>query len=108
MKVTPITPLTLKEKLTSSSRPLLLDVREQDEWDICHIEGASLVPLGTVPDQISQILPHDQPVVVYCHHGVRSLHAAEWMVANGFEKVMNLEGGIDAWAAEVEPAMARY
>lgn len=85
---------------------LLLDVREADEYQICHIEGARLLPLSKFPIHLEN--SEQFPIVVYCHHGVRSRHAGEFLLHAGQKKVFNLEGGIDVWAQEVDPIMARY
>jgi rhodanese-related sulfurtransferase len=87
--------------------PFLVDVREQWEYDYCRIEGSRLVPLATLPGALEQ-LPHDRDIVLVCHHGTRSFHAAAWLRQVGFERVHNLRGGVAAWAAEVDPDMKRY
>jgi len=87
--------------------PLLLDVREPWEHEVCRIDGAKLVPLRSLPAVVDE-LPRDRDIVVVCHHGRRSLHAAIWLVRSGFERVQNLRGGVAAWADQVDPAMRRY
>ena len=87
--------------------PLLVDVREPWEFDVCHIAGSLHVPLGQLPAQIDG-LPQDRPLVLVCHHGHRSQHAAMWLRQAGFANVHNLRGGVAAWADHVEPAMKRY
>lgn len=87
--------------------PLLLDVRETNEHEICRIEGATLIPLGQIPEKIGELNP-DIEIVVHCHHGGRSLKAAEYMLENGFSKVKSLKGGIDKWAEKFDPSMPRY
>ena len=102
-----ISPQALKQKLDENESVLLLDVREQVEYDIVHLEGARLIPLNTLPQHIDS-LPSDQEIVVYCHHGQRSLYATAYLHQNGFHDVKNLAGGIDQWAAEVDPTLRRY
>ena len=85
----------------------LLDVREPHEWEIAHIEGATLVPVGELPARLAELDPAE-PIVTYCHRGVRSQRAREILAAAGFSGVRSLAGGIDAWAEVVEPAMPRY
>ncbi len=85
----------------------LLDVREPHEWAIAHIAGATLVPLRTIPARVQDI-PRDRTIVVYCHHGMRSRMAGEFLVDQGFGDVINLAGGIDAWSAAVDPSLPRY
>jgi len=86
---------------------VVLDVREPWETAICLIEGSIKVPLGEVPGSVSR-LPSDKPIVVTCHHGMRSLRAVSWLRANGVSNAVNLAGGIDAWAREVDAAMTTY
>jgi len=86
---------------------VLLDVREPWETALCLIEGSIVIPLAGVPAAIDR-LPADTPIVVTCHHGMRSLQAVNWLRRNGREGAVNLAGGIDAWARQVEPAMTLY
>ena len=102
-----ISPQELKKKLDENESVLLLDVREQSEYDIVHLEGARLIPLNTLPHNLDQI-PLDQEVVVYCHHGQRSLHATAYLHQVGFTDAKNLAGGIDQWTAEIDPTLRRY
>ncbi len=90
-------------------KPRMIDCREQDEWQICHIEGADLVPLS----QFGELAPQrftdtSQHLIIYCHHGMRSQRAALWLRQHGFNNVQSMRGGIDAWADLVEPEMPRY
>ncbi len=102
-----ISPQELKQKLEDNESVLLLDVREPSEYDIVHLEGARLIPLNTLPQNIDS-LPSDQEIVVYCHHGQRSLYAVAFLQQNGFNEAKNLIGGIDQWAAEMDPTLPRY
>ncbi|HHM06095.1 MAG TPA: sulfurtransferase [Gammaproteobacteria bacterium] len=103
-----ITPTELKEYLDiAPSPPLLLDVREPREWDICHIEGSEHIPMGRIPEAWPGLDPERETVVI-CHHGLRSAQVAAYLQQMGFKKVLNLSGGVDAWAREVDPAMATY
>jgi rhodanese-related sulfurtransferase len=104
-----VRPAELKAWLDDSQRdrPLLLDVREPWEFERCRIEGAELLPMASVPSRFNQIDPQRE-VVVICHHGVRSFHVARFLEHNGFPNVINLTGGVDAWAKEVDPKMATY
>ncbi|HET9328521.1 MAG TPA: molybdopterin-synthase adenylyltransferase MoeB [Candidatus Eisenbacteria bacterium] len=86
---------------------VLLDVREPQEHAIAHIEGARLMPLGALPARISE-LDSSQPIVVFCHHGVRSRMALDFMRRAGFAKIQHLRGGIDAWSRDVDPTVPRY
>jgi rhodanese-related sulfurtransferase len=89
------------------TRPLLLDVREPWEFERCHIAGATLSPMSQIQSTYGQLDP-DQEMVVICHHGVRSFHVARFLEHNGFEHVINLTGGVDAWAKEVDHQMPTY
>ncbi len=85
----------------------LLDVREPNEIAICVLEDSLSIPMQQVPQQIAS-LSHDHPLIVLCHHGTRSAMVTAFLRENGFDNVLNLTGGIDAWACLVEPDMARY
>ncbi len=98
----------LKEELAAKGEDLvLIDVREPHEWEIAHIEGARLVPLGQLPERINEFDGHTE-IVTYCHKGSRSMKALEILRGAGFGKVRSLAGGIDAWAHRIEPGMPRY
>ena len=102
-----ISPRELKQKLDENESVFLLDVREPSEYDIVHLEGAQLIPLNTLPHHVDS-LPSDQEIVVYCHHGTRSLYATAYLQQNGFRDTKNLAGGIDQWAVEIDPDLPRY
>lgn len=87
--------------------PCLIDVREAWEVELCRLAGAQHLPMGNIPALVDS-LPKDQPLVVYCHHGVRSLQVASFLEARGCRQVFNLQGGIEAWACDVAPDMRRY
>jgi rhodanese-related sulfurtransferase len=87
--------------------PVLLDVREPWEFGICHIEGAHLLPMRNIPDSLDQ-LDRDGEFVVICHHGIRSRQVAMYMEHQGFTNVINMEGGMAAWARDVDPNMPTY
>lgn len=87
--------------------PVVVDVREPWELARCRIDGALAVPMRELPARLSE-LPEDRDLVLVCHHGARSEQAARWLAQQGFPRVHNLEGGVDAWARTVDPAMPRY
>jgi rhodanese-related sulfurtransferase len=89
------------EKLT------VVDVREPWEVELCSIPGSLAIPLDTLPERLEEV-PRAGTVVLVCHHGMRSARAAAWLRARGFDNALNLVGGIDAWAREVEPGMRTY
>jgi molybdopterin/thiamine biosynthesis adenylyltransferase/rhodanese-related sulfurtransferase/molybdopterin converting factor small subunit len=102
-----VTPLELKDELDQGKELVLLDVREPHEYEIAHIEGVTFIPLGELPGRLRELDDHAE-IVTYCHHGARSLKAVEILKAAGFAKVRSLRGGIDAWAASVDPSLPRY
>lgn len=91
----------------SRPRPFLLDVREGWEYDTCHIEGSTLMPMQTIPARIDD-LDEEAEIVCICHHGARSMQVAAFLERHGFAKVTNLTGGIHAWALQVDGTMPRY
>jgi molybdopterin/thiamine biosynthesis adenylyltransferase/rhodanese-related sulfurtransferase len=93
-------------RLAGSDGPLVVDVREPWEWEIAHIQGSRLVPFGELADRLRELDPRAE-IVTVCHKGKRSLMAQQLLQGAGFQ-ARSLTGGIDAWAAEVEPGMARY
>ena len=104
-----IQPVELKAWLSDAARqkPLLLDVREQWEFETCHIDGAQLVPMNTIPERHSEFAA-DQDIVVVCHHGGRSQQVAMFLEGKSFTRIFNLQGGVNAWATQVDPAMPKY
>lgn len=93
--------------LAGPNPPLIIDVRETDEYAICRIEGSRLIPMNTVPARLAEI-PQDVPVLVQCHHGGRSMKVTQFLRAKGYARVTNLKGGIDAWSLKVDPSVPRY
>jgi len=100
-------PGELVAHLEEGTTPVLLDVREPWEYAICHLPGTVLIPMRDLPARMSE-LNQEAEIVVICHHGVRSYHAARYLETLGFGDVINLSGGMAAWADEVDPAMPRY
>jgi rhodanese-related sulfurtransferase len=87
--------------------PVILDVREGWELKICALPGSTHLPMGQVAARLDELDPQRETVVV-CHHGVRSLRVVQFLESRGFSKLYNLQGGLDAWAREVDPAMHTY
>ncbi|HEY2147098.1 MAG TPA: rhodanese-like domain-containing protein [Pirellulales bacterium] len=88
---------------------LLVDCREPDEWAIVKIEGAKLMPMSELAERLGELEPYrDRRIVVHCHHGGRSLRVANWLRGQGFQNAQSMAGGIDAWAAEIDPSLVRY
>src|SRR5580704_2246399 len=94
--------------LLKDNKARLIDVREPWEFSTAKIEGSVLMPMGDVPARAHQELDPGQRLVILCHHGQRSLNVAAWLRNQGFEQAQSLRGGIDAWSAEVDPAVGRY
>lgn len=103
-----LAPTELKSYLEQAPQPpLLLDVRQPWEYDICKLDNAQLVPMSQIPTKIDE-LDKDQEIVVICHHGIRSRQVANYLESSGFTNVINLNGGVAAWAQQVDSSMATY
>jgi len=102
-----VTPMALKASIDRGEHVVLVDVRQAYEYELCHLEGARLLPLGQLQARMGE-LDKEGEIVVYCHVGVRSTQAVSLLRRAGFRNVRNLQGGIDAWARTVEPEMPRY
>ncbi|MGI8911894.1 MAG: rhodanese-like domain-containing protein [Rubrobacteraceae bacterium] len=101
-----ITPRELKRRLDAGESPVLLDVREPWEFQTARIEGSTLVPMGEMPERVSELDPASETVVI-CHHGARSAYVTQALEQAGFGNVLNLEGGLDAYS-DVDPSVPRY
>ena len=97
----------LQERMGRGDRPVLLDVRSPQEWEICRLEGAGLIPLQDLSERLCELDPESE-IVVYCHVGIRSGLAVSLLRRRGFSRARNLVGGIDAWATRVDPSTPRY
>ncbi|MGH9746873.1 MAG: rhodanese-like domain-containing protein [Candidatus Acidiferrales bacterium] len=102
-----ITPREVKEWLERGQKFMFVDVREKWEFDTSRIEGAELIPLRGVPGNLARFEDADD-IVLLCHHGMRSLDAAAWLRSQGVAGARSMTGGIDRWAAEVDPKVPRY
>ncbi|OCG15771.1 rhodanese-like domain-containing protein [Gilliamella sp. WF3-4] len=109
MTIQEITPIELINKLNQQDKLFLLDVREANEVAICGIHNAIHIPMNTIPLYLDKI-PDEIDIVIYCHHGRRSLAVVHFLVENGFDpnRLYNLAGGIDAWAVMIDKQMPRY
>ena len=108
-----ITPRDTAERLRSSgTRVLLLDCRRREEWDTARIDGAVLIPMDQLERRADELEDDEgersREIVVYCHHGVRSLRVAATLRALGFPNVKSMAGGIDAWSVGIDPGVPRY
>jgi adenylyltransferase/sulfurtransferase len=106
-KMKAVTPQELQIRIQSGEEIQLIDVREPFEYEICAIEKSELISLNTIPDNIEKVR-RDIPAVFICHHGMRSASAIQYLKGEGFENLINLTGGIDAWAKEVDGEMEVY
>ena len=97
----------MKSRLDRGDKLLLVDVREPWEYAQCRIEGAELIPMGSIPANL-QKLDSDEDVIFYCHHGMRSLDVANWLRTQGVAHAKSMAGGIDRWSAEIDPKVPRY
>lgn len=86
---------------------LLLDIREPFEVAVCAVAGSRHIPMRQIPESLPD-LPRGRPVLVICHHGGRSLQVTRFLRANGFPQAVNVAGGVEAWAVEIDPSLARY
>ena len=102
-----MTPFQVKDKLTNQPEFMLLDVREPFEYDLAQIDGSLLVTQEVV-DEILQTWEKDTPIICCCHHGMRSQQACQFLASQGFTRLYNLSGGIDAWSVEIDPGVPRY
>ena len=93
--------------LQKDKKATLLDVREPSELAICKIEDALHIPMNEIPDRYTA-LPKDRPVIVFCHHGMRSLKVQQFLGSKGFDNIVNMEGGIHTWSTDVDPQMTQY
>ena len=105
-----VTPADVKKRMDAGERLMLLDCREQHEHAICNIAGARLIPMNSVPAQLQAIeaVADEAPVIVYCHHGMRSLSVVNWLRQQGVSACQSMSGGIDRWSLEIDPAVPRY
>lgn len=108
MDLQQLTVRELKTRLEQpGDKPTLLDVRENWELNICVLPDTLHIPMGQITTRTGELDPNQETVVV-CHHGIRSLRVANFLASRGFTKLYNLQGGVDAWAREIDPAMKTY
>ena len=102
-----ITVMQAKELREKNPLIQFLDVREPEEVEIGHISKTLHIPLNFIPYSLKKI-PKDKTLIVYCHHGMRSLKAVEYLKAKGFDNVVNLGGGIHEWSTKIDPTIPTY
>ncbi len=105
-----VTPADVKRRLDSGERLFLIDVREPHEHQQASIQGADLIPMRTIPANLQTIEGHSDegPVVVFCHHGMRSLQVVNWLREQGVSNTQSMSGGIHGWSCDVDPTVPRY
>jgi adenylyltransferase/sulfurtransferase len=105
-----ITPQDVQQRLAAGEKLALIDVREPGEFQLARIEGAELVPMRSVPAELSRLdeRADDTPLIVFCHHGVRSLNVVHWLREQGVDACQSMAGGIDRWSLEIDFGVPRY
>ena len=105
-----IAPQEVQRRLAAGEKVALIDVREPIEFQMARIEGAELVPMRSVPAELSRLdaQADETPLIVFCHHGVRSLNVVNWLRGQGVEACQSMAGGIDRWSLEIDPGVPRY
>jgi rhodanese-related sulfurtransferase len=98
----------VKRKLDAGEEFVLLDVREQWEFETASMSGAKLIPMGDIPSRAHQELDPEDHIVVVCHHGVRSMNVTAWLRQQGFEKAQSMRGGIDVWSRQIDASVPVY
>lgn len=102
-----MTSVQLKELITQGKVPVLIDVREAWEYDICHIDGSQNIPMQEIDSSLAKLEKNAETVII-CHHGMRSLQVADYLSSLGYQNIMNLDGGIDMWSRTVAPEIPQY
>jgi len=105
-----VPPQEVKRRLDSGEKIALIDVREPAEFAVARIENAELVPMRTVPAELSRLDARTDvgTLIVFCHHGVRSLNVVNWLREQGVDACQSMAGGIDRWSLEIDPSVPRY
>ena len=105
-----ITPAEVKRRLDAGEKLHLIDVREPGEFATSSIAGGELIPMNTVPQHLQRLerLADGAPLIVFCHHGMRSLMVVNWLREKGVAECSSMSGGIDQWSLSIDPAVPRY
>ena len=105
-----ISPFEVKRRLDAREKLHLIDVREPNEFAVARIEGSELIPMRQVPAELQTLegRADEAPLIVFCHHGVRSLNVVNWLRGQGLEACQSMAGGIDAWSLSIDPSVPRY
>ena len=105
-----VTPQDVQRRLLAGEKLALIDVREPVEFQMACMEGAELIPMGSIPAALSllEAQADTTPLIVFCHHGVRSLNVVHWLREHGLDACQSMAGGIDRWSREIDPGVPRY
>jgi len=103
-----ITAQEVKRRLDAGEKLRLIDVREPFEFQQARIDGAELIPMRSVGQSLATLENEEKPIVVFCHHGMRSLQVVGWLRQQGVENCVSMSGGIDHWSLVIDPNVARY
>jgi rhodanese-related sulfurtransferase len=105
-----ITPAAVKQRLDSGERLYLIDVRQPEEHQIARIAGAELIPMNSIPAAIQDLeaKSDEATLIVFCHHGMRSLNVVNWLRGQGITACQSMSGGIDQWSTDIDPSVPRY
>jgi rhodanese-related sulfurtransferase len=103
-----ISPQEVKRRLDAGEKLRLIDVREPGEFQQARIEGAELIPMRSVAQSLASLESEEKPIVVFCHHGMRSLQVVGWLRQQGVENCVSMSGGIDQWSLAIDPKVPRY
>ncbi len=105
-----IAPAEAARRIRGGEKLHLIDVREPYEYELAHLDSSRLIPMNTVPARLQELeaLADEAPLVVVCHHGIRSLNVVSWLRQQGLEPCQSLAGGIDRWSLEIDAAVPRY
>jgi rhodanese-related sulfurtransferase len=105
-----ITVAEAHQRVANGESVALIDVREPEEHALASLAGAELIPMGSIPQRLAhlELVSGEKSLIVFCHHGVRSLHVVNWLRAHGIENAQSMEGGIDAWSRSIDPTVPRY
>ena len=105
-----LSPQEVQARLARGEGLALIDVREPEEFSVTRLEGAQLIPMQSVPAELQRLerMADNGGLIVFCHHGVRSLQVVSWLRQQGIESCYSLAGGIDRWSREIDPAVPRY
>ena len=105
-----IAPAEVKRRLDAGEKLHLIDVREPNEFAMARIEGSDLIPMRQVPAELQTLegRADEAPLIVFCHHGVRSLNVVNWLRGQGLENCQSMAGGIDAWSLMIDASVPRY